>query len=99
MTTQTDVGVGLPIREQLEKLLAAFAANNGVTLVRRGLASEEELAAVACPIHGRVACWDELNGTELPGSCIYRHVAALRADYLPPRNAAACGSTGEDGCE
>ena len=84
---------------QMEILVAGYAANNGLTLIRRELASPEEAMAVACPRHGAGPCWEDLHGTTLRRGCLSRQIEALRSDYLPPRVEAAGGGTGEDGCE
>ncbi len=83
---------------QMENLVAVYAANNGLKLIRRELASPDEVMTVVCPRHGAGPCWD-LRGSALRRGCLTRQIEALRSDYLPPRVEAAGGGTGEDGCE
>ncbi len=87
------------IQRQLENLVASYAAHNGIELVRRELASPEEIMAVVCPRHGAGPCWEDLRGSTLRRGCLSRQIEVLRSDYLPPRVEAAGGRTGEDGCE
>lgn len=87
------------IGRQLENLVASYAANNGLKLKRRELASPEEVMAVVCPRHGAGPCWEDLRGSTLRRGCLSRQIEVLRSDYLPPRVEAAGGRTGEDGCE
>ena len=84
---------------QMENLVAVYAANNGIKLSRRELASPEEVMAVVCPRHGAGPCWEDLRGSTPRRGCLSRQIEALRSDYLPPRVEAAGGGTGEDGCE
>lgn len=87
------------IGRQIENLVASYAANNGLKLKRRELASPEEVMVVACPRHGAGPCWEDLRGSTLRRGCLSRQIEALRSDYLPPRVEAAGGGTGEEGCE
>lgn len=84
---------------QMENLVAVYAANNGLKLIRRELASPDEVMTVVCPRHGAGPCWEDLRGSTLRRGCLSRQIEVLRSDYLPPRVEAAGGRTGEDGCE
>lgn len=66
-------------------LRAWMAQNNGVTLLRRELATHAEVMAVRCPRHGWAPCWGEWDGRMLRRGCLGRQIEALRSDYFPPQ--------------
>lgn len=75
---------------EMECLVAGYARNNGVTLKRRELATQEEVMAVQCPRHGWAHCWN-MHGT-LRRGCLVRQIEALRCDYLPRLQDASVGA-------
>jgi len=84
------------IVEQMAEVVLAFARHKGVALMR-SLASEDEVMAVACPLHGRQRCFAE-RGRTLRRGCLERQIVALRSDCQVPVLEAADGDSGTEAC-
>lgn len=81
---------------EMECLVAAYARHSGVMLMRRALATPEQVMAVKCPHHGWAPCGD-VDGV-LHRGCLGRQIEALRSDYFPPQQAATAGALDDGSC-